>query len=106
MAVEHTKVCDKLNLEMDKKLRLEKHSLYGHCFRVSGRAEASKIRNKSEYVELSTQKSGTFFTNSKLRDLSDSYREYSKNYEVKQKGLVKEIIEIVGKFIPRERETK
>ncbi|RCH82968.1 MutS-like protein, partial [Rhizopus stolonifer] len=97
---EHQKVCDKLNLEIDKKLKLEKHSLYGYCFRVVGRTEASKLRNKSEYIELSTQKSGTYFRNNKLKELNESYSTFSKEYEEKQRDLVKEVIDIVATYCP------
>lgn len=97
MDAEHEKAASKLNLDMEKKLKLERHSLYGYCFRVIGRTESSKIRNKSEYYELSTQKAGTYFTTSKLKDLSSAYSDTSSEYDDKQKGLVKEVIDIVGK---------
>jgi DNA mismatch repair protein MSH2 len=100
MEDEHGRVGAKLNLDLEKKLKLEKHSLYGNCFRVIGRAESSKLRNKSEYIELSTQKSGTFFTTSKLRALSESHKDLSNEYEDKQRGMVKEIISIVATYCP------
>lgn len=99
MDSEYNRVCSTLNLEKDKKLRLEKHSLYGYCFRVIGRTEASKIRNKSEYFELSTQKSGTFFTTSRLKDFSSNYSDLSRTYNEKQKGLEKEVLDIVGNML-------
>jgi DNA mismatch repair protein MSH2 len=99
MNEEHERVCDKLNLEIDKKLKLERHSMYGYCFRVIGRTESSKIRNKNEYFEFSTQKSGTYFSTSTLKALSSSYSELSISYDEKQRGLVKEVIDIVGKWI-------
>lgn len=97
MNTEFERVVNQLGLEKEKKLRLEKHSLYGHCFRIIGRADASKIRNKSEYVELTTQKSGTVFTTRRLKDASNRYADLSKDYDDKQGGLVKEVISIVGK---------
>ncbi|KAI8379905.1 muts domain V-domain-containing protein [Choanephora cucurbitarum] len=100
MNMEYRKVSDKLNLEMDKKLKLEKHSLYGYCFRVVGRTEASKLRNKSEYMELSTQKSGTFFRSHKLKELNESHSTLSKEYEEKQRGLVKEVLDITATYCP------
>jgi DNA mismatch repair protein MSH2 len=99
MSNEHRRVCDALNLDGEKKLKLEKHSLYGNCLRVIGRTESSKLRNKSEYIELSTQKSGTFFTTRTLKGLSDEYKDISSEYEDMQRGLVKEVIDIVGKYL-------
>ena len=98
MTTELETVASKLSVEIDKKLRLERHSLYGHCFKVIGKAEAAKVHNKSGYYELSTQKTGTFFTTSKLKDLSSAFTETSNKYEEAQKGLVKEVIDIVGKI--------
>ncbi|KAI9470644.1 MAG: muts domain V-domain-containing protein [Benjaminiella poitrasii] len=97
---EYVRVCDKLSLEMDKKLRLEKHSLYGHCFRIIGRSESSRLRNKAEYIELATQKSGTFFTTSKLKGLNDRHKDMSLQYNEKQSYFVKEIIGIVATYCP------
>lgn len=93
----HDRMCSTLGLEKDKKVKLEIHTTYGYCFRVVGRAEASKVRNKSEFVELAIQKSGTFFTSSALKDLSKTYMQLSGSYNEKQKGLEKEVLEIVGK---------
>ncbi|KAL9539132.1 hypothetical protein MBANPS3_010452 [Mucor bainieri] len=100
MESEYTRVGNKLNLDMEKKLKLEKHSSYGNCLRVAGRSESGKIRNKSEFIELSTQKSGTFFTTTKLRNLSEQHRDLSAQYEIKQRGMVKEIIAIVATYCP------
>jgi len=58
--------------------------------------DSAKIRNKKEYIELSTQKGGIFFTTPALKSLSDSYTELSNGYEKKQSELVKEVIAIVG----------
>lgn len=93
----HSKMCDAFGLEKDKKIKLEKHSQFGYCFRVIGRPEATKVRNKSEYYELATVKSGTFFTSRSLKDLSVRYTELSSSYNQKQKGLEKEVLDIVGK---------
>ena len=32
---EHTSVGEDLNIELDKKLHLENHQVYGYCFRVT-----------------------------------------------------------------------
>lgn len=83
MDAEHQRASSKINLDIEKKLKLEKHSMYGYCFRVIGRTESSKIRNKSEYYGLSTQKAGTYFPTSKLRDLSSAYSDTSSEYDDK-----------------------
>lgn len=48
---EHRLVADQLGVEIEKKLKLENHSSFGFCLRLS-RTEASIIRNKSGYKEL------------------------------------------------------
>ncbi|KAI7895639.1 muts domain V-domain-containing protein [Mucor mucedo] len=96
----HDRMCSTLSLEKDKKVKLEIHATYGYCFRVLGRTEASKVRNKSEYFELATQKSGTFFTSSALKGLSKTYSQLSSSYNEKQKGLEKEVLEIVATYCP------
>ncbi|KAI8991054.1 muts domain V-domain-containing protein, partial [Mycotypha africana] len=101
MENEFVNTAEKLRLEIEKKLRLENHSLYGYCLRMIGRNEASgKIRNKNDYIELSTQKSGTFFTTRALKQLSDSHRKLTEEYEQTQRGLVKEVIDIVATYCP------
>ncbi|KAF7722861.1 MutS-like protein [Apophysomyces ossiformis] len=99
MDKEHNKAGEKLGLDTEKKLKLEKHSNFGYCFRV-GRADASVIRNKPEYIEYSTQKVGTYFSTSKLRDLSGTWSELCTAYEKRQADLVKEVIGIVATYCP------
>ncbi|RUS18690.1 muts domain V-domain-containing protein, partial [Endogone sp. FLAS-F59071] len=96
MDQEHDRVGRKLNLDTEKKLKMEKHNVYGHCFRVM-RTDASAIRNKSEYHEYATQKAGTYFATGKMRDLSQTWNELSTQYDRKQSDLVKEVITIVDK---------
>ncbi|RUP43387.1 muts domain V-domain-containing protein [Jimgerdemannia flammicorona] len=105
---EHARVGDKLNLETEKKLKMEKHTVYGYCFRVMRQRayevtrarrrmqDAAAIRNKSEYHEYTTQKAGTYFATSKMRDLNQTWNELSAQYDRKQNDLVKEVITIVG----------
>jgi DNA mismatch repair protein MSH2 len=97
MTEEYRRVGQRLGLELEKKLKFEKHSLYGHCLRAVGRSESNAIRNKSEYIEYSTQKAGTLFASRTLKDLSARHVDLSKDYDSKQRGLVREVIEIVGK---------
>lgn len=83
-------------MDTEKKLKLEKHSVYGYCFRV-GRAEASVLRNKPEFIEYATQKAGTYFTTVKLKDINESWSTLCNEYEKCQSSLVKQIIDSVGK---------
>ncbi|RKP32412.1 DNA mismatch repair protein [Metschnikowia bicuspidata] len=88
----HEEVADDLNVDMEKKLKLEKHQIHGWCFRVT-RNDSSILRNTADrYIELQTVKSGVFFTTKKLRALSQDYTDYSNEYNSKQKELIKEIL--------------
>ncbi|OLY77814.1 DNA mismatch repair protein msh-2 [Smittium mucronatum] len=94
MINEQNTVAKNIKMEAEKKLKLEKSSIYGYCFRLS-RTDANCIRNKqSMYPELSTQKNGVYFTTSVLRKESASYQDYSKKYDKTQSSLVKEILKI------------
>lgn len=62
------------------------------CFRII--QEVSKMKNKSGYIELATQKSGTIFTTRKLRSLSEEHTELTQLYEKQQRSLVKEVVGI------------
>ncbi|KAJ2692729.1 MSH2 protein [Coemansia sp. RSA 1285] len=87
-----------LDLEAGKKLKLEKHSTFGHCMRVS-RTDGSRLRGKStKFFELSTQKTGVFFTTSTMRDASRSYKEFSEAYGRAQAALVREVICEAAKY--------
>lgn len=83
-------------MDTEKKLKLEKHSIYGYCIRVN-RTDASKLRNKSEFIEYGTQKAGTYYSTVKMKDLSTASIELMESYDKRQKSLVKEVINIVGK---------
>ncbi|KAI9247066.1 muts domain V-domain-containing protein [Sporodiniella umbellata] len=100
MVEEYRNVGVKLQLELDKKLKLEKHSLYGYCLRIVGRSGYPQIRNKSEYIQYTTQKSGTLFATKTLKELSAKHTDLSKAYDATQKSLVKEVIEIMATYCP------
>lgn len=51
----HLNVGDDLNIDVNKKLKLENHQTYGWCLRLT-RAESVVIRNKRQYEQLQTQK--------------------------------------------------
>ncbi|KAG1474698.1 hypothetical protein G6F56_000187 [Rhizopus delemar] len=99
MSEEYRSVGSTLNLELDKKLKFEKHSLYGHCLRIVGRSEYSRIRSKSEYIQYTTQKTGTLFATTTLKELSTSHGDLSKSYDIKQRSLAREVIEIMDRAI-------
>ncbi|OBA19992.1 DNA mismatch repair protein [Metschnikowia bicuspidata var. bicuspidata NRRL YB-4993] len=90
----HEEVADDLNIDMEKRLKLEKHQQHGWCFRVT-RIDSNVLRNTGDrYIELQTVKAGVFFTTKKLRTLSQNYTDFSNEYNSKQKELIKEILSI------------
>lgn len=90
----HEEVADDLNIDIEKRLKLEKHQQHGWCFRVT-RIDSNVLRNTGDrYIELQTVKAGVFFTTKKLRTLSQNYADYSNEYNNKQKELIKEILSI------------
>jgi DNA mismatch repair protein MSH2 len=99
MDAEHRKVSQDLDQEIDKKLFLENHRVHGFCFRLT-RTEASSIRNKSTYKEISTQKNGVFFTTNTLAELRREYDAASQNYTRKQSSLVSEVVQVAASYIP------
>ncbi|KAK6460481.1 muts domain V-domain-containing protein [Scheffersomyces coipomensis] len=87
-------VSDDLNMEIDKKLKLEKHIQHGWCLRVT-RIDSHVLRNtNNKYNELQVVKAGVFFTTKKLTQLSKQYNETSMEYNKKQRELIKEILAI------------
>ncbi|KAI8619884.1 muts domain V-domain-containing protein [Chytriomyces sp. MP71] len=97
---EAERVAENLDCEYDKKLKLEQHSSYGWHLRLTSK-DAPKIRNKkSEYEELTTLKSGTLFTTSKLKRLSSEIDDLREKYDEVQVNLVKEIISITAGYFP------
>ncbi|BGP19387.1 MSH2 protein [Rhodosporidiobolus nylandii] len=95
---EHKDVARDLNMDPEGKvLHFEQHSLYGYCFRLT-RKEAAAIKNKKTYVELRNQTTGVYFTTKTLKSLNEDYKEVTKEYEKKQSGLVKEVIQIAASY--------
>ena len=99
MGVEHTKVGNDLNQDIEKKLFLENHKVHGWCFRLT-RAEASCIRNNGEYQECSTQKNGIYFTTSKMQAMRREFDQLSQNYNRTQSGLVSEVVNVAASYCP------
>ncbi|KAK9448059.1 muts domain V-domain-containing protein [Limtongia smithiae] len=97
MQDEHVRVGDELGMEPDKKLKLEQHSVYGWCLRLT-RNDAACLRGKRNYHELSTQKTGVFFTTPVLRDLATAYTDMSTSYHRMQSGLIKEVVAVASTY--------
>lgn len=94
----HIEVSEDLGIELEKKLKLEKHQQHGWCFRVT-RNDSSVLRNTgNNYIELQTVKAGVFFTSKSLRSLSEKYQEFSGEYNSKQRELIKEILSITSTY--------
>ncbi|BEI79611.1 hypothetical protein CcaverHIS002_0101400 [Cutaneotrichosporon cavernicola] len=96
---EHRRVGADLGVDIDKKLHLENHHVYKYSFRIT-KAEASLLRGKKQFIELSTQKSGTIFTTATLREASDDFARLQEEYEAKQRHLVKEVVGIASSYTP------
>lgn len=123
---EHERVAKELGLEMDKKLHLENHQVYKHSLRITKAVsyessmplnngtrlwdqlahlfqEAGLLRKKGPkdgYHELATQKSGTIFTTTILRQASDDFQRLQEEYKEKQRFLVKEVVQIASSYAP------
>ncbi|KAG0219648.1 MutS-like protein [Mortierella sp. NVP41] len=99
MQREHERVAHVLNMEVDKKLKMEDHQIHGWGFRLS-RNDSACIRNKSQFQELATQKNGVLFTTTAMRKASTEFKDISQEYERTQSSLAKEVIGIVSTYCP------
>jgi len=94
----HEQVGDDLRMELDKKLKLEKHQVHGWCFRVT-RNDSSILRNTgNKYTQLQTVKAGVYFTTKELIGLSKTYYDSYSEYNSKQSELIKEILSIATTY--------
>jgi DNA mismatch repair protein MSH2 len=96
---EHSRASQDLNQEVDKKLFLENHRTHGWCFRLT-RNEASCIRNKKSYLEISTQKNGVYFTTNTLQALRRDHDQLSSSYNRTQSSLVTEVVSVAASYTP------
>ncbi|KAH8926601.1 DNA mismatch repair protein [Atractiella rhizophila] len=97
---EQNSIADDLGLDMDgKTLHFEEHSLYGRCCRLT-RKEAPRMQRKSGYIELSTQKAGVYFTTKKMKQYNENLKDYQKQFQRAQSGLVKQVISIAASYAP------
>jgi DNA mismatch repair protein MSH2 len=96
---EHVRVGKDLDMDTEKKLKLEDHTVHGYCFRLT-RTDASQIRNRREYSELATAKAGVYFTSQKLSGLAREFADCSSQYSRHQTGLVREVVTITASYCP------
>ncbi|KAK3290625.1 DNA mismatch repair protein msh-2 [Chaetomium fimeti] len=88
-----------LGQERDKKIFLENHKVHGWCMRLT-RTEAGCIRQKSRYLECSTQKNGVYFTTKTLQGYRREFDQLSQNYNRTQSGLVNEVVGVASSYSP------
>lgn len=89
-------VADDLNIEIDKKLKLENHQIHNWCFRVT--RNDSVVLRGTDYKELQTVKAGVFFTNKELSALSKEHASILQEYNNKQKEIIHEILLVTLTF--------
>lgn len=95
----HKQTASDLDLPVDKALKLDKGTQFGHVFRIT-KKEEPKIRKKltTQFIVLETRKDGVKFTNSKLKKLGDQYQKVLEEYKNCQKELVNRVIQTAVTF--------
>ncbi|KAL6010772.1 MutS-like protein [Asimina triloba] len=95
----HKQTANDLDLPIDKALKLDKGTQFGHVFRIT-KKEEPKIRKKlsSHFIVLETRKDGVKFTNTKLKKLGDQYLKLVEEYMKCQKMLVDKVVQTVATF--------
>lgn len=97
--IELVETADDLDLHIDKTLKLDKGTQFGHVFRIT-KKEEPKIRKKlnTQFILLETRKGGVKFTNTKLKKLGDKYQQILEDYKSCQKQLIIKVVEIAATF--------
>jgi len=95
----HRQTADDLDLPIDKALKLDKGTQFGHVFRIT-KKEEPKIRKKlnTQFIVLETRKDGVKFTNTKLKKLGDQYLQILEEYKSCQKKLVDKVVQTATTF--------
>ncbi|PKI43889.1 hypothetical protein CRG98_035723, partial [Punica granatum] len=95
----HKQTANDLDLPMDKALKLDKGTQFGHVFRIT-KKEEPKIRKKlsTQFIVLETRKDGVKFTNTKLKKLGDQYQKILEEYKTRQRHLVNKVVETSASF--------
>ncbi|KAI3403505.2 MSH2 [Candida oxycetoniae] len=89
----HAEAADDLNMDPDKKLKLENHQVHGYCMRLT-RNDSVVLRNNRKYIEIQTVKAGVYFTTTELRKQAQVYAQSCDDYNCKQRELIREVISI------------
>jgi len=89
----HKQTANDLDLPMDKALKLDKGTQFGHVFRIT-KKEEPKIRKKlsTQFIVLETRKDGVKFTNTKLKKLGDRFQKILEEYKSRQKFIVDKVV--------------
>ncbi|KAJ9082399.1 MSH2 protein [Entomophthora muscae] len=95
---EHERMGRLLNMPLEKKLKLEKASVHGYCFRLTRTESACLRAHEDSIIELSTQKGGVYFTSANMNRFNEKHQELSAEYNRIQSTLIKEIIKIVETY--------
>ncbi|KAA8542299.1 hypothetical protein F0562_023565 [Nyssa sinensis] len=95
----HKQTANDLDLALDKALKLDKGTQFGHVFRIT-KKEEPKIRKKlnTHFIVLETRKDGVKFTNAKLKKLGDQYQKIVEEYKNCQKELVARVVQTTATF--------
>jgi len=95
----HRQTANDLDLPIDKALKLDKGTQFGHVFRIT-KKEEPKIRKKlsTQFIVLETRKDGVKFTNTKLKKLGDRYQKILEEYKDCQKELVNRVVQTAATF--------
>ncbi|GAB2226312.1 hypothetical protein Drorol1_Dr00022114 [Drosera rotundifolia] len=95
----HKDIANELDLPLEKALKLEKGTQFGHVFRIT-KKEEPKVRAKlsTKFIVLETRKDGVKFTNTKLKRLGDQYQKILEEYKGCQKELVQKVVETAASF--------
>ncbi|KAL5751371.1 hypothetical protein ACOSP7_025974 [Xanthoceras sorbifolium] len=95
----HKQTAYDLDLPIDKALKLDKGTQFGHVFRIT-KKEEPKIRKKltTQFIVLETRKDGVKFTNTKLKKLGDQYQKILEEYKNCQKDTVNKVVQTTATF--------
>ncbi|XP_022738331.1 DNA mismatch repair protein MSH2-like [Durio zibethinus] len=95
----HKQTAFDLDLPVDKALKLDKGTQFGHVFRIT-KKEEPKVRKKlsTQFIVLETRKDGVKFTNTKLKKLGDRYQNVLEEYKNCQKELVNRVVQTTATF--------
>lgn len=95
----HKQTANDLDLPVDKSLKLDKETQFGHVFRIT-KKEEPKVRKQlnSHYIVLETRKDGVKFTNTKLKKLGDQFQKIVEEYKSCQKELVARVVQTAASF--------